>query len=325
MNEHMDDKDLAEFFDCQLPIFDEVLAKTNVPLSQRPFHATMSVAEYCVVEIENESKDNMLEKPWFKFLYQQVSEWYYRRYGDAMEGKNENHALSVTLVYGTPFEVHIPLSVNGEWKSPTERWFCWPNEVLEQENVLDWIVKAPNFKFMPAEELSALKSDLITVANSIRALRVNLVTATKETEVIRRLADGIPPHIYRAANDILRMSVASISSSVWELHLAMEKSLKVLIRQKGGIPSNTHDLTSLLDKANGLHGVSLDPRLLRDLPSHHDAIAHRYGEAPEMAIDRAYANYHLSLAVVLEVTAVLSREFFMKNARFLTKLPPWQS
>jgi HEPN domain-containing protein len=175
------------------------------------------------------------------------------------------------------------------------------------------------------EELSALKADIIAVANSIRSLRVNLTTATKEPETIRKLADGIPPHIYKSANDILRMSAASISSSVWELHLAMEKSLKVLIRQKGGIPDNAHDLTNLLNMANGLQGVSLDPGLLCGLPSHHEAISHRYGEAPELAIDRASTNYRLSLTVVTEVTAALSRKFFMKNAKFLIKLPPWQS
>jgi HEPN domain-containing protein len=197
--------------------------------------------------------------------------------------------------------------------------------VLEQENVQDWIVKPPNFKLMSVEELSAVKVDLIGVANSIRTLRVNLMTATKEAEGMHKLADGIPSHIYKSANDILRMSAASISSSVWELHLAMEKSLKILVRQKGGNPGNTHNLTNLLGKANSLKEVSIDPCLLRDLPSHHDAISHRYGEAPEMTIDRALANYRLSLTVVTEVTAALSRKFFMKNARFLIKLPPWQS
>jgi hypothetical protein len=74
----------------------------------------------------------MLEKPWFTFFYQQASEWYYRRHGDAVKGKSENHASSVVLIYGTPFEVQIPLSVDGGWKSATGRWFCWPDEVLKK-------------------------------------------------------------------------------------------------------------------------------------------------------------------------------------------------
>ncbi len=135
MDEKLDDNDLIDFFEYQLPIFDEILAQTKTPLRERPLHATLDFVEYCIVEIRNESKEDMLEKPWFKFFYQKVSEWYYRRYGDAMKAKNENCAASVVLVYGTPFEVRIPMSVDGEWKSPTERWFCWPNEVLEPGRV----------------------------------------------------------------------------------------------------------------------------------------------------------------------------------------------
>jgi len=136
-----------------------------------------------------------------------------------MKGNKDNHAPSVVLVYGTPFEVQIPLSVDGEWKPPTERWFCWPNEVLEQENVLDWIMKPPNFKVMPAEELSAVKADLIGVANSIRSLRVNLLTATKEAEGLRKLADSISSHIYKSANDILRMSAALTTGQIFSAQL----------------------------------------------------------------------------------------------------------
>lgn len=321
----MGDKDLVDFFEYQLPIFDEILAQAKTPLKQRPFFATMDFIEYCIVDIKNESKENMLEKPWFRFFYQQIAEWYSQRYGDAMKGNSEKHALGVVLIYGTPFEVQIPLSVTDRWESPTERWFCWPNEVLEQENVLDWIVNPPNFERMSMEELSSMKTCVIDVVNSIRTLRINLMTATKEDAALRKLADGIPSHIEKSGNDILSMSGATISSSVWELHLAMEKALKLLVRQRGKNPGNTHDLANLLDKANSLEGISLDVALLHDLPSHHDAIRHRYGEAPELAIDRAVMNYRIALTVVTEVTAALSRRFFMKNARFLIKVPPWQS
>lgn len=325
VDENMDDKDLAVFFEYQLPIFDENLAEENTPLHQRPFHATMYFVKYCIVDIKNESKEDILEKPWFKFFYRQVAEWYSRRYGDAMKGISDNHAVSAVLIYGTPFRVQIPLSVNGDWATPTSRWFCWPNEVLPEENVLDWVVNPPNFGQMSSEEVSRVRADLTTVANSIRAIRVNLGTATKETEELSKLADGITSHIYKSANDILKMSAASISSSVWELHLAMEKSFKLLMRQKGVNPGNTHDLTDLLRKANALKEIFLDEGLLRELPSHHDAIRHRYGEAQDLAVGRVLANYGITLAIVRDVTAALNRDFFMENAKFLLQLPPWES
>lgn len=320
MDEQPKIKDLSDFIEYQLPIFDEILAKAHTPLYQRPLAATIDFVTYCIVEIKGDSKENVPGKPWFKSLYGQVAEWYSQRYGDAMKPDTNDSALGVVLIYDTPFKIEIPLSVAGKRESPTKRWFCWPNEVLEQENVFDWVANPPNFKKMSAEELSSVETDLRTVATSIRTLRINLMTATKEAE---GLASSIPSHIEKSANDILSLSGAGISSSVWELHLAMEKSLKLLIRQKGDNPPNIHDLIELCNKANHLDGVSIDIVALRNLPSHHDAIRHRYGEADELTVDRAVLNYNSSLTIVREITAALSREFVMENAAFLIQVPPW--
>lgn len=323
MDEQPRDKNLSDFLEYQLPIFDEILAKEHTPLRQRPLAATMDFVTYCVVEIEGDSKENALEKSWFKFLYQQVAEWYSQRYGDAMKADTKWSALGLILIYGTPFRIEIPLSVAGKVESPTKRWFCLPNEVLEEENVFDWVVNPPNFKKMSAAELSWVETDLRVIANSIRSLKINLMTAIKEGEGLRISAGSIPSHIEKSANDILSLSRGGISSSVWELHLAMEKSLKLLIRQKGCDPPNIHDLVELCNKANQMDGVSIDMGALRNLPSHHDAIRHRYGEADALTVDQAVLNYKSSLTIVREITAVLSRKIVMKNAKLLIQKPPW--
>jgi len=315
--------DLSAFFEYHLPIFDEILAKAHTPLRQRPFAATIKFVAYCIVEIKGDTKEKAFEKPWFKSFYHQISDWYSEKYGEAMKSDSTDFtALGVLLIYDTPFRIEIPLSVTGERVSQTSGWFCMPNSILEHENVFDWITCPPNFKKMSAEERSFLEADLRAIAEAIRSLRINLMTATIESDALQNLADSIPSHVEKAANDILSLSQAGISSSFWELHLAMEKSLKLLLRQKGSTAPNIHVLKDLCDKANRMTGVSIDISLLSNVASHKDAICHRYGEANEITLEEAILNYKNSLVVVRNVTETLSREIIMDNAKVLLRLPP---
>jgi hypothetical protein len=197
-----------------------------------------------------------------------------------------------------------------------------PNGTLEQENVFDWIKSPPNFKRMSAEELLSLEAELKEISCAIRSLWINLMTATVESDNLHNLAESIPSHVEKSANDILNASQAGISSSFWELHLAMEKSLKLLILQKGSRAPRTHDLKELCKKANETAGVFINIGLLKNVATHQDAIRHRYGEAYEVSLEQALFNYKNSLFVVRHVTGALSRQITMDNAQFLIRLPP---
>ena len=44
----------------QLPIFDEILAESQKPLSERPLAAAFYFFDYCIVEIKGDTKENFL-------------------------------------------------------------------------------------------------------------------------------------------------------------------------------------------------------------------------------------------------------------------------
>ena len=323
MDNQCKDSDLANFLEYQLPIFDELLAEEQMPLHQRPFAATIQFVTYCIVAIEGDDKDNFLEKAWFKSFYQLVSGWYSNRYGDAMKLDRDDSSLGVVLIYDTPFKMKIPLSIPGKKESAIKRWFCLPNEVLEKENVFDWIVKPPNLNKMSPEELSSLKTDLRTVANATRSIRVNLMTATLKENDLRKLSSGIPPHIEKSVRDILSLDAGRISNSIWEIHLAIEKSLKLLIRQRGHVPPNVHDLEKLCKIASDINDVFIDSDLINNLPSHQESIRHRYGEVGLVTVGQAVSHYKSALNILNNFTHALSRQFIMKNAEVLIQVPPW--
>jgi hypothetical protein len=51
---------IKEFLEYQLPIFDDILAEAQKPLSERPLAAAFYFVDYCMVDIKGDSKDNFL-------------------------------------------------------------------------------------------------------------------------------------------------------------------------------------------------------------------------------------------------------------------------
>ena len=69
----------------------------------------------------------------------------------------EKSSLGVVLIYKTPFQLKIPLSIAQEREGNDKRWFCLPNSVLKNENVTDWIENKPNIAKMSGGHLKSLE------------------------------------------------------------------------------------------------------------------------------------------------------------------------
>lgn len=87
---------------------------------------------------------------------------------------------------------------------------------------------------------------------------------------------------------------------------------------------NTHDLDKLCQVANNISGVSIKTYKIKQKPSHHETILHRYGEAGQVGIQQAITNYQNTRDIFLLQTETLERKLRMNNARLLINLPPWQ-
>ena len=198
------------------------------------------------------------------------------RYAAALKTEEDN-AVALVLIFHATFRVKVPLALFAP-RENNRIWVTLPNEVLPGEEVLKWILNPPNLQTMDTQELKELSDRVTEVATATRSIRTNLMTADDPTKDLQALISSIPLHIERSVEDILIGDDASIGLAVWEMHLAVEKSFKLLIRQYGGTPSNIHDLIRLSEVAVQVSGVTVDSTALAKLPSHREAIQARYGE-----------------------------------------------
>lgn len=314
---------IKEFLEYQLPIFDDILAESQKPLSERPLAAAFYFVDYCIVEIKGDTKDKFLEKEWFKSIYKLIKEWYDERYGAARNSCKDSIALGATLIYKTPFELNIPLSISQEWEGDDKRWFCLPISIHENENVLDWIKNKPNLEKMSETDIGNLKKSISDIATNNRAIHVNLMSASLE-QALHKISNTIPSHLEKAVRDILSLNGGRISTSYWEIHLAIEKAIKLVILQNKRDHQNKHNLEKLCKIANNIKGVTLDCSVISKFPTDNEAIQQRYGEGSSYTIQEAIENYISACAVIASLTKVLKRKFTMNDARFLIAIPPWE-
>jgi hypothetical protein len=115
-----------------------------------------------------------------------------------------------------------------------------------------------------------------------------------------------------------------LSIAVWETHLAIEKAIKLYLRQRKVSVPKSHDLRRLKALAEATGAVHVGDDLFARVPSARDAIAYRYGEGGQMEVDHAMGIYAATLEIVCTYTNVLRRRLVMNNARIQIRVPPWK-
>jgi HEPN domain-containing protein len=317
------DHGIKELLDYQLPIFDDILADSQKSLSERPLLAAIYFLDHCIVDIKGDSKENFAEKEWFRTIYKLIKEWYDNRYGVVRKSGSGSITRGVLLIYKTPFELNIPLSVGQEWEGDDKRWFCISTSIQEDENILDWIKNKPNIEAMLEIDSKSLKNTVTNIAVNVRTIHVNLMTASLD-HAHHKISNTIQSHLEKAAVDILSLQDGRISISYWEIHLAIEKALKLIILQNNRDHQNKHNLDKLCKIANNIKGVSLDCSEISKFPSDNEAIQQRYGEGSTYTIQEAVENYISASSLIKCLTGVLKRKYIMNDSRFLIAIPPWE-
>ncbi len=307
----------------QMTVIDEILAQRGTSLIIRPFEAACVFVDECIVEIRGDTKDDYWEKKWFADIYCWTEEWYRERYGDALKNQEKDNAKGIARVYRTPFALDIPLTLSEPQEPGKTVWVIFPVEVMPTETPVDWLRPKPNLKQLSEQQFAQLTEEISFVASALRAINVNLMTAEYPDSTLQMLAGGIAAHLKKAVQDILSGKPEQISVAFWEIHLAVEKAIKVFLKQKGGNPPNIHDLAKLRELADSF----VDSTELNDsfnhCPSDKEAIKYRYGESENISTEEAIQFYFNSLRIVTFYTKVLHRKYIMNNARFLIKSPPW--
>ncbi len=282
----------------QLIVIDEVLSKRGTSLILRPFEAATLFVNECILEIEGDTKDNYWEKKWFSDIYQWTEEWYRERYGDAFKNDRKENAKGITRVYGTPFALDIPLTLTEPEEPGKTVWLIFPIEIMPNETPVDWLMPKPKLQQLSEQQLTRLTKEIEFVATSLRSINVNLMTAEYPLYSLQMLGGGITAHLKKAVIDILTGKPEQISIAFWEIHLAIEKSIKLLLKQTGESPPNTHNLNKLRKMADSIADSSELRDSFEQCPSDKEAIKYRYGENDNVSAEKVIQFYNNSLRIV---------------------------
>jgi HEPN domain-containing protein len=314
--------ELIDHINEHMPHIDEMLAEQNVPIHKRFYVAGKFFVETAVLDSTFKSNSALLESE----VYQEnilplFNDWYFEKYGDLAKGYNKNSYLGMALVYGQPVELKIPATTSEVVEEGKLSKMTFPDHLQSSENFEELILPKFSFDRMEEESVKELREQVEKVVALTRTINLDLNMASNLNQLASNMAQGIWVHFEKAMSDILTLKSELASIACWEIHLAIEKSLKVLIHSKTGNSKHGHNLNDLINFLNKYES-GIDSSKLSILPSDKDAIKLRYSEMIKQPI-QAYNYYLVALEFVADIVSRLDHKIGIKNGSFTIKMAPW--
>lgn len=314
--------DLREHIKEHMPYIDEILAKQNVPIQKRFFIAGRLFVEAAVMDSTFESKKELLESE----VYQECilplfNDWYFEKYGDLAKGSCNDIYLGIVVVYGRPVAVKIPATTTEVLEEGKLARMTFPNHLQESEEIKELIQPKFDLARMDESSIEELRDQIAKVVALTRSINLDLNMVINLSRPFLDMVNGIWSHFEKGILDILTLKSERASIACWEIHLAIEKSLKVLIYSKSGERRGGHNFKDLIEFL-GKYEKGIDSSKLSILPSDKDAIKLRYAEIIKGPID-AFHYYLVALEFVGDVVSRLDHKVSIKNASITLKMAPW--
>jgi len=314
---------LKDAIDEYMPLIDEPLQELKLPIFERFMRAARIFVEMAITESKFSSKEELLKSEVFnEKIVPLVNDWYWAKYGE-LARKPKNRLFSgIITPYGQPVLISFP-STNSKVEIPNKTsWLIFPDCVQETESLSDMLQSPLELDKMPTNDRKKLLDEFKEIVSMTRSINLNIMSASSCFDVdTNNMANGIWSHFEKAINDILSFKNHQASIGCWELHLAIEKSLKVYLKQKDGKKHVGHDLGVLCNKVEK-NLPNIDFSLIETLPSDKKAIQFRYSELIT-DIESAVSYYQKALMLVFLITNELSFKYRFHNTSFLIKVAPW--
>jgi HEPN domain-containing protein len=314
--------ELIDHINEHMPYIDEMLAKQNVPVHERFYVAGKFFVETAVLDSATNPSSELLKSDVYrKKILPLFSDWYLEKYGDLAKGYNKNFYLGIALANGQPIALQIAATTSEVVEKGKLSKMTFPDHLQSSENFEDLIL--PTFSVAKMEEalVKDLREQIEKVVALTRTINLDLNMASNLSEPAFNMAQGIWAHFEKAMSDILTLKNELASIACWEIHLAIEKSLKVLIHSKTGNSMDGHNLHDLINFLNEYES-EIDSSTLSILPSEQDAIKQRYSEMIKQPI-QAYSYYLVALEFVADIASRLEHKMGIKNGTLTIKMEPW--
>jgi hypothetical protein len=318
----MSEYGLKEAIDEHMPFIDEHLQKLNVPIFDRFMRAAYFFVDFAIIDSNYESKEELLKSAAFiEGIIPLVNDWYWDKFGELAKSPVNRTYSGIITPYGHPVLVKIPATTSRVEVPNETAWLTFPDCLTENESIGDMAQTKIDLDKLHGEEVDRLSTEFSEVVSMTRKINLNVGSAGGIDTEAANMADGIWGHIEKSIVDILSFQDIQASIGCWELHLAIEKTLKVYLKQICGSWVFGHDLNKLSSKINN-HDANLDFSVIQSLPSDKDAIKLRYAELVKN-VSEAVDYYKKALRLIEKVTSKYERKYSINNASFLLKMAPW--
>jgi HEPN domain-containing protein len=317
----MQEISLKTILDGALPIIDSDLSNRNEPLSTRPLRAAILFVKYFIVEIKGEDKDNFHDHPWFSAILNYINKWYFKRYGDAYE-KNDSNIKGLIFIYNHPFEINFPFSLTIDEGDKETISVIMLSKFRSEENWKKYIISGPDLDTLDSPLLRLIEQDVIETVEKSRHFFHNFAGIDSESSELKVMAASIQDHINSAVFNIVSTSHLKYNLALWDLHLALEKSLKMLLMQTTGKFPKTHDLVTLFSLTKFSFYKELHDSI-HSFPNHKKVIELRYSESDFQNPHEIRDIYINTLNILYNISNLIKKKLTVHGATFYIKRPTY--
>lgn len=314
--------ELKDHIDEYMPHIDKILAEQNIPIHKRFFIAGKLFVDTAIQKSSFQSNEELLESEvYLECILPLFNDWYFEKYGELAKSLGNDVYSGVVLVSGQPVKLNIPAITSKVLEEGKLSKMTFPDHLQESENHEDLFVLKFNFGNMEEAPACELRSKIEQVVALTRSINLDLNMASHINQSASDMAQGIWSHFEKGISDILSFKNERASVACWEFHLAIEKSIKVLIHSKSGSGKHGHNLNDLIEHLSKFES-GIDSSSLTGLPSDKEAIKLRYAEMVKTPID-AFEYYIIAIRFVGDIVSRLEHKIGIKNASLTFKIAPW--
>jgi len=305
-----------------MPLIDEWLAESEIAIHKRFMLAGRLFVDHFVEKSTFDSKEELLSSEAYRVVFLPIfNDWYWDKYGELAKGPGKDVYCGLVLAYNTPVRILIPATTSRVVEPGKLAKLTFPDRLENYESIEDMLQVKFDLEKMSEQERANFLRHSTKVVGLIRSVNIDLNMASNLTPEAEKLSKGIWSHMEKAANDILTLTTERASIACWDIHLAVEKTLKVLIADKKGILEHGHNLKKLARKISDVE-PDINEDMFKNLPNDREAIKLRYAESIKSIAD-SLSYYHESLEIISVMAGKLEHRFGIKNASITLRPAPW--
>ncbi|EJL6684752.1 HEPN domain-containing protein [Vibrio cholerae] len=320
----MSNVEINQYLREALIVIDEVLDVINIPIYDRFLVASRMFVSEFVVDTSYISKEEFIKSDaYLECIVPVVHDWYFEKYGELAKRPHETDLTAAITIRNQPVLIKFSPTISIVEKEGESAWFKFLDHLDKSEDI-QAMIQGRNIRLdsLSRSQKYKVEQRVEEVVTCIRQISINLTGLKVDSKTVN-LARTILDELERASRDITSYDKNRIANSCWHTHLAIEKTMKVFLKQSIGKFEETHDLKSLFSKIlenSDSQNLNIDPSVINSFPT--NVVALRYGEE-SISAEKALLFYNNALLLIRDLSSVLVRKFGIRNASILIKKPTW--